>query len=66
MKVDFGDISYLGTPLTAQIMMSAAKNVEVPDSPREGVIRKTLKAISETYRRYWDAIGESGIPARLQ
>jgi len=58
------DIKYFATPLSPRITLGEAK-VEKAEGG-ESAIMKTLKAMGETYRRYWDRVAETGIPARLQ
>ncbi|MGA2989292.1 MAG: hypothetical protein ABSD88_02370 [Candidatus Korobacteraceae bacterium] len=60
------DIKYFGTPLAAQLTLGEIENVKPETEDREGFFMRTLKQMSESYRRYWEAIADSGIPARLQ
>ncbi len=59
------DVKYFATPLSSRITLGELK-VEKAEGSSESAFMKTLKAMGDSYRRYWDRIAETGIPARLQ
>jgi hypothetical protein len=58
------DIKYFGTPLSARITLGDCNTTKAKAG--EGAIRRTLREMAESYKRYWDRIADTGIPARLQ